>query len=192
MDELLHQLDDATNVLLAEPSIGQSRDVCTSLLLDRREHPNVLFVTYTRQPSACLDQVASDVERVGVITVGDGPTAGTGDGVVVESVSTPSDLTGLGIKIGQFLREWEAPLFVCFDSLTPMLQYVEFQTAYEFLHAITGQIYAAGATSHFHIDPQAHDETHVAGITSLFDAKVSLDGEPTVRTRTALQTFRSN
>jgi hypothetical protein len=69
-----------------------------------------------------------------------------------------------------------------------MLQYVDFQTAYEFLHAITGQVHAAGARAHFHVDPSAHADTEIAGITGLFDAKVSLDSEaPEIRTRDVMQ-----
>jgi hypothetical protein len=65
-----------------------------------------------------------------------------------------------------------------------MLQYVELETAYEFLHAITGQLYAADARAHFHVDPSAHDSQTVDSITSLFDAVVELDdGDPTVRKR---------
>jgi len=190
--DIHEQLDGTTNVLLAEPPMGQGRDVCSSLLLDRHPEPSVLFVTYTRSPADCLAQLDGhdDIENVGVITVGDGSTAGVDDEVVTESVSTASDLTGLGITIGQFLSEWDAPVVVCFDSVTSMLQYVDVKTAYEFLHAITGQIHAAGATSHFHIDPNAHDDRHVASITSLFDAKLSLDGEPTVRTRDVLEATR--
>lgn len=186
METIHDQLDGTTNVLVAEPPMEQGREVCTSLLVDQQPAPNVLFVTYTRSPANCLAQLdGHDHRSVGVITVGDGSTEAP-EGVVTEQVSTPSDLTGLGIAIGQFLSEWDGPVFVCFDSLTSMLQYVDIKTAYEFLHAVTGQIHAAGATSHFHIDPDAHDERHVASITSLFDAKITLDGEPSVRARELL------
>ncbi len=189
MDEILTQLDGTTNVLLAEPPMGQGRDVCTSLLVDQHPTPSVLFVSFTRSASDCVEQLDGheELDNVGVITVGDASTAVADDSVVTDSVSTASDLTGLGITIGQFLSGWVGPVFVCFDSLTSMLQYVELQTAYEFLHAITGQIHAAGARSHFHIDPNAHDDQHVASITSLFDAKISLEGEPTVRKRDILE-----
>jgi hypothetical protein len=66
---------------------------------------------------------------------------------------------------------------VCFDSLTAMLQYVDVETAYEFLHAITGQLYAADARAHFHIDPTAHDRTTVDSIASLFDAVVEFGAD---------------
>jgi hypothetical protein len=183
------QLDGATNILLEDPSIGGGRDVCTSLLVEELSEPNVLFVTFTRQASACVAQIeAESVDNVGVVTVGDASAAVDDETVVTETVSTPSDLTGLGINIGQFLSEFDDPVLVCFDSLTSMLQYVDVQTAYEFLHAITGQIHAADARAHFHIDPSAHSDQDVAAIVSLFDARVTLgDGDPEIHTRELLE-----
>lgn len=192
MAGLTTELDGARNVLLQVPPLNEGRDVCTSLLLDDTgkadAETDVLFVSYTRQASACVDQVtgAPNLGTIGVITVGDAPATVDRDGVVTENVSTPSDLTGLGIQIGKFLSEWDEPIVICFESLTAMLQYVDYETAYEFLHAVTGQTYAAGARAHFHVDPSAHDETGIAGITSLFDASVSLEGETEVHTRDLL------
>lgn len=190
MTAVTEQLDGATNVLLEMPPMGGGREVCTSLLAEGVEDPSVLYVSFTRRASACVETWETggyDATNLGVITVGDASSAVDRSDVVTESVSSASDLTGLGIQIGQFLSEWDAPVVVCFDSLTSMLQYVDFETAYEFLHAITGQVHAAGARAHFHIDPDAHDAMEVAGITSLFDASVSLAEETTVRTRDVIE-----
>jgi len=191
MTDVTDHLDGATNILLEMPSMGGGRDVCTSLLAGGVTEPGVLYVSFTQQAQACIDQWergGGQASNLGVITVGDASPATDRDGVQTESISAPSDLTGLGIQIGQFLSEWDAPVVVCFDSLTSMLQYVDFQTAYEFLHAITGQVHAAGARAHFHVDPSAHDDQEIAGITALFDASVSLDGEDRdVRTRDVMQ-----
>ena len=190
MTAVTEQLDGATNILLEMPPMGGGRDVCTSLLGENVDDPSVLYVSFTQRASACVEKWEAggyDASNLGVITVGDASPAVDRENVVTESVSSASDLTGLGIQISQFLSEWDAPVVVCFDSLTSMLQYVDFETAYEFLHAITGQVHAAGARAHFHIDPDAHDEQKVAGITSLFDASVSLGEETTVRTRDVIE-----
>lgn len=194
MVEMITQLDGATNILLEEPPLGESRETCTSLLVDGVPESNVLFVTFTRQASTCVEQIDDEAAgSVGVLTVGDASASVEDETVVTETVSTPSDLTGLGISIGQFLTEFDQPVLVCFDSLTSMLQYVDIQTAYEFLHAITGQIHAAGARAHFHIDPSAHDEKDVAAITSLFDARVSLASEDRgVDTRDLIESANSS
>ncbi|MEF8851523.1 MAG: hypothetical protein V5A28_03750 [Haloarculaceae archaeon] len=192
--DLHTELGDARNVLLSAPSMsGDERGVCTDLLLgaDPAE-TSVLWVTFRRDPGGCIEQwtgATADVPLNGaVIAVGG---AGAGDVDVewadVESVSSASDLTGLGIAIGEFLSVWEGDVVVCFDSLTAMLQYVELETAYEFLHAVTGQLYAADARAHFHMDPSAHDVQTVDSITSLFDAVVELGGgDLTVRKRSLL------
>lgn len=190
MTAVTEQLDGATNILLEMPPMGGDREVCPSLLAAGVDDPSVLYVSFTRQASACVETWEArgyDAANLGVITVGDTSSAVDRGDVVTESVSSASDLTGLGIQIGQFLSEWDAPVVICFDSLTSMLQYVDFETAYEFLHAITGQVHAAGARAHFHIDPGAHDAKRVAGITSLFDAGVSLVGETTVQTRDVIE-----
>lgn len=188
MTGIISKLDGTTNILLEEPPLGEGREVCTSLLTEGVDEPNVLFVSYTRGATDCVAEIdRAGVRNLGIITVGDGSTAVDDESVVTENVSTPSDLTGLGINIGKVLSDWEKPVLVCFDSLTAMLQYVDIQTAYEFLHAITGQIHAAGARAHFHIDPSAHDPKDVAGIASLFDARVTLeDDDCEIRTRDIL------
>jgi hypothetical protein len=187
---LLDTLDGATNVLLAVPPMGAGDEACQSLLANSVEQQSVLYVSYTKQADECVERwerTGETARNVGVITVGDGSGGAEREGVVAETVSSASDLTGLGIQISKFLSEWDEPVVLCFDSLTSMLQYVDFETAYEFLHAVTGQVHAAGARAHFHVDPSAHDPTEVAGLTSLVDAKVSVDGETTVRTRDVIE-----
>lgn len=190
MTDLQSEVADARNVLLAAPSMsGGESAACTDLLVPATPgDADVLWVTFHGDATDCVDQwaVAADdrPENAAVIVVGDTPGPQP-DGVTVEHISTPSDLTGLGITIGELLGQWDGPVVVCVDSLTAMLQYVELETAYEFLHAVTGQLYAADARAHFHIDPTAHDPETVDSIASLFDAVVEFgDGpDPTVRKR---------
>jgi hypothetical protein len=106
----------------------------------------------------------------------------------LETVSNPGDLTGIGITVSEVLQQWSAsdePIVSCFRSLTSLLQYADLQTAYKFLHVLTGRFETAGVRSHFHLDPGAHDDQTVNTLTSLFDAVVRVgdDGEWSVRTR---------
>jgi hypothetical protein len=204
-------LAEAATVLVESDSTDSERAAtCTDLL---HRHPsaeeNLLWVTYTRGPDEVLESWRrhSDATpaNLGVVSVGDtmrsaaaasaavvGPDATdpdeatTGAPNPVEAVENPSDLTGLGITVGQYFEAWgtEQPTSLCFDSVTALLQYVEFQTAYRFLHVLSGRVAAAGAVGHFHIDPGAHDDQRVATLRTLFDAVVTVeDGERVVRTR---------
>jgi hypothetical protein len=193
MTDLRTELADARNVLLCAPSMsGDERGACTDLLVpDDPDEATVLWVSFRRDPRACVDQwvdATGDQPRDGGVIFVSESGATDVDGVTVETISSPSDLTGLGIAIGEFIGEAEGDPVVCVDSLTAMLQYVTVETAYEFLHTITGQLYAADASAHFHIDPTAHDDQTVDSIASLFDAVVTLGGdEPETRTRNVLE-----
>jgi|GEM_PF-4786936 len=185
MDEILRQLDGTTNVLLTESSIGDNWEFVTSLLRKQPSVPNVLFVTYTRPASLYVDQLNGDVsiENAAVITVGNKSSEVSDENVLIEPVSSANDLTSLGIRMDQFLSQWGDSTLIYFDSLTPMLQYVTLRAAYEFVHTVTGRISQSEAQSCFCITPEAHDEKEVAALTSLFDAKLSLEEPPSVQRR---------
>jgi len=194
MSDLPAEICESGTTLLCSPSMhgGDSGDaICTELLGSQGDDRTVLWVTYTRSPSACVESFPDGAGEpsFSVIAVGETATADPetlGD-VSVETVSAPADLTGLGITLSQTLSKTD-DVTLCFDSLSALLQYVDRETAYEFLHAVTGQLYAAGATAHFHLDPTAHDRRTVDTLASLFDAIVDLrDGDLSVRSRRLLQ-----
>jgi len=185
MRTLREAVGDATSALVCTSSMGPEHN-CVELLSSTTAETTVLWVTYSRPPSACIEtfREADASGSLSVIAVGDMPTeTDEADDVTVKSVSTPDDLTGLGITLSQALSAHDDAV-VCFESLTVLLQYVDTETAYEFLNALTGHLYAADARAHFHLDPAAHDTQTTDALASLFDAIVERqDGEWSVRRR---------
>ncbi|ESP88617.1 DUF7504 family protein [Candidatus Halobonum tyrrellensis] len=202
------EFDDASSVLLLSTAMSTEGDrACADLLLpSEADDQNALWIAYTKSPDAQVRRYRSRTDarprNIGIISVdngarsaaamvgGDessGPAGPAGTGGPTETVTNPNDLTGLGIRITEYLSEWDdtdGRTVVCFDSLTALLQYVDLGTAYEFLHVLSGRFDALGAFAHFHMDPSAHDAQTVETITSLFDAVVEVDGdERTVRAR---------
>lgn len=197
------RLAGANSTLLLASSFDEATDECCTQFL----HPsapkdsNVLWVSYTKSPDQQLRRwqahAAERPANMGMVSVEDSTRSvaadagGTSDLMgpnrPVETVSSPNDLTGLGIRITEFLTDWEEndnQTVVCFDSLTALLQYVELETAYEFLHILAGRMATVDAFAHFHMDPEAHDEQTVESITTLMDAVVEIeDGERRVRSR---------
>ena len=199
---LANDVERGACVLLLAPSIHEATDeACIDLLTPRDpDDENVLWVTYTRSPDACmqdwLDHAGGRPRNMQFVSVGEttrsaaasvGGDAAPNTGDTVETLSSPGDLTGLGIKLSEILKAWkgsDARTVACFDSLTALLQYADLQTAYKFLHVLTGRFDAAGVTAHFHLDPDACDQQTVSTLTSLFDTVVEFDdGEWTVRSR---------
>lgn len=200
---LQDEVESGACVLLLAPSIhAATEEACLDLLsLGQPRAENVLWVTYTRSPDACIqDWLAHAGERprnMRFVSVGETTRSASAqvgsdvspdsNGETVETLSSPGDLTGLGIKLSEILKEWTgdgSEITACFDSLTALLQYADLQTIYKFLHVLTGRFEAADVTAHFHLDPDACDQQTVSTLTSLFDTVVELDdGKWSVRSR---------
>ncbi|WP_277542302.1 DUF7504 family protein [Haloarcula laminariae] len=184
MSSLREAVGDAAVTLVCTSSMGPERRVDP---LSTTPETTVLWVTYSRPPADCAEQFrsAGASGSLSVIAVGDMPA--DADDVSVRSVSTPDDLTGLGITLSQAVSAHEAPV-VCFDSLTALLQHVAVETAYEFLNALTGHLYAADVEAYFYLDPAPYDSRTVDALASLFDAVVEGgDGAWSARRRRLLQ-----
>lgn len=191
MGPLHEQLEGAQTILLCASSVGGGANgACVDLLdVAPPSELNVLWVSYTRAPDACLSTWRTHATGApgqrAVLALGEQHRgAGAGE-VAVEVVDDPGDLTGLGIAVSRYLEEWDGSTALCLDSLTALLQYVELETAYEFLHVLCERLYDADAVGHFHLDPAAHEERAVTAFASLVDARVtvSADGDPAVTTR---------
>lgn len=181
------------NVLLLAPTLGDAdAEACSRLLsFSPPARGDVLCVTFNQTPDDRLERWRThggptDPANLGFVVVGEGvrsaaaasPTGGgLGDdlGPTVVSVSSPADLTGIGIKLGNFFTDWEGDgnqLLLCFHTLSTFLQYADLRTVYRFVHVLTGRVRAAGGVAHFHLDPSAHDERTINSLAGLFDAVV--------------------
>ncbi|WP_231727763.1 DUF835 domain-containing protein [Haloferax profundi] len=108
----------------------------------------------------------------------------------VEQVTSPSDLTGLGMLATKHLGRWDdsadgpTPLVVL-DSLTILFQYADLQAIFRFLHALTTRLANSNAHGVFFLDPMTQDDKTVHTLASLFDAVAERtdNGEWDVRVR---------
>ncbi len=201
MSSVSDTLGDKSSVLVLAPSISSETDeACVDLLTQvPSEQENVLWVTFTRSPDGCLQDWLSHAggrpANLRFLSVGETVRSvststsvhETPNDAVIDTLSNPGDLTGLGIKISEVLQQWHGNGYetvACFHSLTALLQYSDVQTVYKFLHVLTGRFATAGVSAHFHLDPDAHDAQTINTLKTLFDAVAELsDGEWSVRTR---------
>ncbi|MFB6179602.1 MAG: hypothetical protein ABEI77_07765 [Halorientalis sp.] len=184
------------NVLLLAPSIGGAeRDACLDMLCQHRfETTRVVHVLYMESAVERYTQIERYCHHhpaeSAVIAVGSGGVVGQrgpeppGE-YFVETVTDAADLTGLGMALNQCLTEWDesgAELALCFDSLSILLQYAEFERVFRFLHMLAGKLSEVDATGHFHLDPAAHDESEIARLTPIFDCVLAVEenGERTI------------
>lgn len=172
-----------SSILLEAPGVGDVEvDACAALVA-AADADNVLFVSYGGDPSHRLAQCReSGVDPAAAIAIVVGEVRGSVDGDfdAVEGLSAPSDLTGLGIAVSDAVSDVQGRTAVCFDSVTQLTQYVDLETAYEFLHVFVGRLYRHDAVGHLHVDPGAHDEQTIAQLASLVDGRVVVEDDGSV------------
>jgi len=107
----------------------------------------------------------------------------------IEHVTTPSDLTTLGVRITDCLSDWDAQAttrrtVACFESITTLLQYADRERTFKFLHVLTDHFASAEAIAHYHLDPTVTDEQTLDMLITLFDVVCEYDqSEWSVRRR---------
>lgn len=189
-----HQ-DGAANVLLLAPDGSPAEaDACLHLLTDTdAESRNILSLGYSAPP----DRTARAVRTGGppddttFVCIGEqtrsaASPSSTADltpgSATMRVVPEPSNLARIGLVVNDCLEDWadsSGQTVICFHSLTHLLEYVDLQTAFRFLHVLTGRISTADAQAHFHIDPTAHDEETIRTLSMLFDDVVRVEDEST-------------
>jgi hypothetical protein len=178
-------LDGASNVLVLSSTMdGDARaSYYETLLPGPPDSLDVLAIDYRKSPDQWLDEwdrrmgarpkrctIVSVDETTRSVSGGSPRTAHRGPNTVA-CLESPTDLTGLGITISEYLAdEGSDHTVLTFDSLTVLLQYVDLQRAFRFLHVLANRVQTVGATAYYHMDPEAHDDQDVATLVSLFDA----------------------
>lgn len=191
---------DASNVLVLASTISSSDDrVCTDLLThDPTPEVAVLQIDFTRSSANPLEDGSPpadcSVQRYKRVSVGHqaGNVAdhqpdhqASSTEVDLAHISNAGNLTALGVEITETLSEWDrrpVDIGFCFHSLTPLYQYAEIDRIYRFLHVMTGHLSQVGARAHYHMDPNAHDDSTITTVQTLFDAVVYVADDGTVET----------
>jgi KaiC/GvpD/RAD55 family RecA-like ATPase len=145
-----------------------------------------------------LEQYASYVDDVDEIDIGivDCVTKQRGVGNVrddprVKYASSPVDMTGIGIKLSEFLEEFYSVRGhernrILLHSVSTLLMYSDLQTVFRFLHVFTGRVQSSDGLGVYVIDSTAHDDQTMNTLKQLFDAIVEVsddgDGETSIET----------
>lgn len=95
--------------------------------------------------------------------------------VATDIVEDPENLPAIGTSISRFCETWSRDgyrIVLCFDSLTRLLDHVEPESTFRFLHTLLERLDGVDAVAHFHIGPVEHDEQLLSTFSTLFDEVV--------------------
>lgn len=171
--------------LLSGPAMSGKYELLVDFVTESVDHGDaIFFVTANESVGPILDDIE---ERLGplpeLLRVVDcvAERQGTESRYPperVEYVSSPADLTGIGIGVtGQLRRvaETEADRTrICFYSLSTLLMYAEFESVFRFLHVLSDRVDSIDALGLFALDPTTHDESTVNTLKQLVDGVIEV------------------
>lgn len=149
----------------AMPTWARSVTVETRLLVVSYVRPADDYVSLLRNHAGTMP------EEFVVVEARPDATARNRDYIDVRT-EDPERLTGVGLQTNELLTRWrdlDEPTIVVLDSVTGLLQYVELDVAYRFLHPFTAQVRLAGACGFYRFADAAHDQLTISTLEQLFD-----------------------
>ncbi|PSP49766.1 hypothetical protein BRC75_02735 [Halobacteriales archaeon QH_7_69_31] len=179
--EGLAAIDPGTNVLISGGRM-LGKDRLALELLAAGTDDQAIAVTPDTAGSRLREDFASVAGQLDPLRVVD-CTGASGSGSFddtddVKYVTSPGDLTGIGMGIVKCTREMgesvDDGLRLAVLSLSTLLQYSDPDRVFNFLHTVTGRVSAADYLGIATLDPGAHDPKDVNTLTSQFDVVVEL------------------
>ncbi|SNZ03494.1 RecA-superfamily ATPase, KaiC/GvpD/RAD55 family [Natronoarchaeum philippinense] len=181
------ELDPGTNLLITGPPMAGKRRLALDILAHGTEQEQGSIVVTTKDGGdKILDEYAKRIEDIDGLPVGvvDCVTKQRGVSNVEDSpqlkyASSPVDMTGIGIKLSEFLQEFYerrglAQNRVLLHSVSTLLMYSDLQTVFRFLHVFTGRVQSADALGLYVIDSTAHDDQTMNTLKQLFDGVIEV------------------
>lgn len=190
IEQVASRAEGASTALVLRPQTAVLSDVeCKGAVVGESAGVELLGVSFSQPPAVWYDEwseaLGNAPEAAAVITTPELTGGNLGDrDIDVETVASPSNLTGVGVKSTPYLSQWDDALTVV-ESLTVPLRYTDTQSVYKFVHVLTSRLQATDAAGQFYLDPAVEDERTVELFKTLFDAvvecEVDSDGDdPTV------------
>lgn len=170
-----------TNLLVTGPSLGGTRDLVMQLLTCDADEGLLLLTTDMTGEEAIASYEANGTAYVPsrMAVVDCARNSQNDDGRNIHAVSTPADLTGLGIVFSSLYEQLYSAgiekVRTGLYTLAPLIMYAEkIQPLYRFLHTMTGRIRSADGLGVSAIDPNAQDTETFHTLTQPFDGKIEL------------------
>jgi KaiC/GvpD/RAD55 family RecA-like ATPase len=185
-----------TNLLVSGPPLSGKAALGYELLEHgARAGEGSIVVTNTDSAERVRADVPSLFDHGAPVGVVDCVTKHQGHGTIadtalVQYVSSPEDMTGIGIKASRLLEEFYRERGVTrnrvlFRTVSTLLHYADVQTVFRFLHVFTSRLESADALGLFVVEAGAHDEQTMNTISQLFDGVLQLDADGAVTVRLA-------
>ena len=189
LDENLNGIRSGSNIMVIGPPMSGKETIINNIVYHGLNEGEAAVIVTTREPGESVvdwfsyNNLDIPIEHLGIVdcvtkTLG----VPTSDTATIRRASSPVDLTGIGVKISQFLEDFWMKQNIqktrlCINSLSTILMYSNIQTVFRFLHVFTGRVKASGALGIYVVEDGMHDEQAIATLKQLFDGVIEIRQE---------------
>ncbi|MCK4928796.1 MAG: recombinase RecA [Methanosarcinales archaeon] len=189
LDENINGIRTGSNIMIIGPPMSGKETIVNNIVYNGLNEGEAAVIVTTREPGESVvdwfsyNNLEIPIEHLGIVdcvtkTLG----VPTSDTATIRRASSPVDLTGIGVKISQFLEDFWMKQNIqktrlCINSLSTILMYSNIQTVFRFLHVFTGRVKASGALGIYVVEDGMHDEQAIATLKQLFDGVIEIRQE---------------
>ena len=179
-EPLVQRVEPGTNVLVSGPAMAGKEALMREIVAEgAKRGEGSIVVTANDGAETVYDRYRDSLTEGTYLRIIDAVGNENPDlEEYVHSCGSPGDLTGMGIEFSEIAKEADREgiegMRVAFDSLTPVLMYVELERLFRFLHVFSRQIQSKDWLGLFAIDPDSHDAQTINTLNQLFDGVVQI------------------
>jgi len=180
----IQSVEPGSSILISGPAMTGKEAIAHEILADGlRSEEGAIAVTTNDEASDIYEDFQGRVPELSPTQLGLIDCRGDGDhdsteGAYTHHVSSPGDLTGIGIGITKALEGLHTSGYqdgrLALVSLSTMLTYTDKKTVFKFCHVLSSRLDSADYIGLFTIDSSAHDEQTVQVIKQAFDGLIEL------------------
>lgn len=184
------RFDDGSS-LLVTGGVAGGREAALDVLDDISGSETVVFISTNDGATTAVDwfdgRGVDTTVRLGVVDAS-GSSTPVPDGLPVERLGSPGDLTGISLGFAKLAQRFEQAgsgdrIRVGLVSVSTLLMYADVQTVFRFLHVFTSRIRSGGLLGVFTLEPGMHDEQTVNTVRAIFDSEALVDEDGQVELR---------
>ena len=190
IDEVCGGFEAGTNVLILAPPMSYAEQLAYALIRPLEGEYSIILSTNERAAEVIdfFKLAGADKRFIGVIdAITKSSTPSITDTQRLMFVSSPTDLTGIGIKFSNMIEtifggefsEGEAGLFpppirFCVNSISTLLMYRRLEVLYQFLHVLTAKLKKIEGVGIYLLNSESFDDKTLSLIKQLMNCVIEV------------------
>nr|WP_320161744.1 hypothetical protein [uncultured Methanoregula sp.] len=196
IDTVCGGFEAGTNILILAPPMSYADQLAYALIKPLQGEFSIVLSTNERASEVVdfFKVAGADKRFVGVIdAITKSSTPSIADTTRLMFVSSPTDLTGIGIKFSNMIEtifegdfsEGEAGLFpppvrFCVNSISTLLMYRRLEVLYQFLHVLTAKLKKIEGVGIYLLNSESFDEKTLSLIKQLMNCVIEVKMEQNI------------